>query len=241
MMLSLAAIGVACGVAASLVYHRTTDTRAVRATGRHMYAHLLEFRLFADDPVLIWRAQKALVRDNLRLLRLLARPALILVLPMAWLFAQLDWLYVPALAVGEPAIVTAQMAGPLDPTDASASLQTPPGISIETPPIRVWHDRQISWRIRPSRPVEGTLQLAVRGRKIDKTVVAGGSAFPSPRRVRSLSAFLLHPWEPRIPAADVLWVAVDYPPAGCSALLWFVAISAATMMAFNRWFRYDYD
>lgn len=236
---SLVAIGVACGVAASLVFRHTADARALRATRRQMYAHLVEFRLFAEDPVLIWRAQKALVRDNLRLLRLLARPALILLLPMAWIFAQLDWLYSPALALGKPAIVTAQMAGPLGPADAS--LKAPPGISVETPSVRVWHDRQISWRIRPVRAVEGELELTVNGRTIDKRVITGDGAFSSPRRVRSLAAFLLHPWERRIVGGDVLWVEVEYPPGGWSAALWFLAISAASMMGFNRWFRYGAD
>jgi hypothetical protein len=241
-LVSLAVVGVICGVAASLVFGRTADTRAVRATRRRLYAHLIEFRLFADEPALIWRAQKALVRDNLRLLALVARPALILLLPMAWVFAQLDWLcgYGP-LVPGQPAIVTAQMAGSLEPADAGASLAAPPGIAVETPPVRVWHDRQISWRIRPAAAVEGVLELTVRGHKIDKAVTAGGGAFALRRRVRSLAAFLLHPWERRIAAGDVRWVEVDYPHGGWSAVLWFLAISAASMMGFSRWFRYGQD
>jgi hypothetical protein len=189
------------------------DRAAVRAAGKRLQADLLEMRLYSSEPALLWSAQKALLRDNLRWLALMLPPALVLALPLAWLFVQLDSIYGRSpLPVGGVAVVTVQLERALEPVDAAASLQAPPGIAVETPPVRVFAERQISWRIRALRPVHGKLRLVLRGHAIEKTIAAGQrDGLLSPRRERSLWGFLLHPEEPRLPAGDVAWVEVDYP------------------------------
>jgi len=47
-------------------------------------------RLFDEETALVWRVQKDLWADNLRLLRLMLRPALLLTPPMLLLVSQLD-------------------------------------------------------------------------------------------------------------------------------------------------------
>jgi len=109
-------------------------------------------------------------------------------------------------------VVTVQLERALEPVDAAASLQAPPGIAVESPPVRAFTERQISWRIRALRPVRGSLRLVLRGHAIEKTIAAGQrNALLSPRRERALWSFLLHPEESRLPAGDVAWVKVDYP------------------------------
>jgi hypothetical protein len=172
---------------------------AVRAAGKRLQADLLEMRLYSSEPALMWSAQKALLRDNVRWLALMLPPALVLALPLAWLFVQLDSIYGRSpLAVGAPAVVTVQLERAIEPVDAAATLQAPPGIAVETPPVRVFAERQISWRIRALRPVRGELRLVLRGRAIEKNIVAGERS-------------LLHPKESRLPAGEVAWVKVDYP------------------------------
>ena len=135
---------------------------AVRAAGKRLQADLLEMRLYSSEPALMWRAQKALLRDNVRWLALMLPPALILGLPLAWLFIQLDGIYGRnPLPVGGVAVVTVQLKRALDPADAAATLQAPPGIAVEPPPVRVIARRQISWRIRALRPVRGNLRFVM--------------------------------------------------------------------------------
>lgn len=241
---SLAAISVAFGLAASWVFRRFTDGAAAGATRRQLQAHLMEFRLFFDEPALIWRAQKALLRDNLRLLALLWRPLLILSLPAAWLFVQLDAVYGWApLPLERSAVLTVQLERRLEPADSRTTLQMPPGISVETPPVRIFTERRISWRIRPARAARGTLTVRLPGGAVEKTIAAGErTVFLARRRERSLSAFLFHPEEPRLRASDVAWVEVDYPKAdvalaGASLpwIAWFLLISAVSAVAFARW------
>jgi hypothetical protein len=231
-MTALVVAGVICGLIAGWLFRRTVDVAARRATLRQIHAHFLEFRLFFDEPRLIWRAQKALIRANLQVCALLLRPTLILALPMAWLMLQLDAVYGAApLQIGEPAIVTAQ----LDTEDAQSVLEAPPGIAVETPPVRIVSERQVVWRICPLHAVTGFLRFTLRGVTLTKAIAAGSrSVFLLRRRERSLFAFLLHPEEPRLPAGSVVWLEVDYPEASRWWIVWFLAISTASALVVVR-------
>jgi len=138
------------------------DRAAVRAAGKRLQADLMEMRLYSGEPALMWAAQKALVRDNVRWLALMLPPALVLGLPLAWLFVQFDGIYGRnPLPVGGVAVVTVQLKRALEPADAAATLQAPPGIAVESPPVRIIARRQISWRIRALRPVRGELRFVM--------------------------------------------------------------------------------
>jgi hypothetical protein len=238
---SLAGVSLGCGFATYWVFRRFTDRAAVRAARKRLQARVLEIRLYSSEPALIWGAQKALLRDNLRLLALLWRLALMLTLPLAWLFVQLDSVCGRGpLPVGGAAVVTMQMERALD---AAWTLQAPPEIAVETPPVRAFADRRISWRIRALRPIRGELRLALRGYAFEKTIAAGErNGLLSSRRERSLTGFLLHPEESRLPRGDVAWVEVNYPRANVSIaglslpwLVWFLLISTAGTLGLALW------
>ncbi len=236
-MTGLAAAGVVCGLLTAWVFRRTADLPALRSTVRQIHARFFEFRLFFDEPRLIWGTQKALLSANLRLCALLLRPVLILALPMAWLMMQLDSVYGAApLRVGEPALVTVQLETGLRSEDARSVLRAPAGIAVETPPVRVVSQREIVWRIRPLRPVTGRLRVTLRGVTLAKTVAAGSrSAFLLRRRERPLFAFLMHPEEPRLPAGAAVWLEVDYPEPARGWIVWFLGISTSAALLFALW------
>lgn len=233
---SLMAIGALCGALMAWVFRRATDRAALRVAGKRMLAHFTEFRLFFDEPWLIWRAQKELMAANLRWLALMLRPAAILALPAVWLFAGLDSIYGwQPLVVGESAVVSARMDSAVETEDAPATLEAPAGIAVETPPVRSAADGRISWRVRPLRPVCGSLRFTLRGRTLDKTIAAGcRTLFLSRRRWRSPLAYLLNPEEPRLPGGGVDALEVDYPAAGVRFAgmtlpweVWFLLASSA--------------
>jgi hypothetical protein len=110
----------------------------------------MELGLFIDSPSLIFSAQRDLLRENLRLLRLTILPGAILALLFAMLYLPMNAIYGHApLPIGEPSVVTIQMK---DAAMPAVQLEAPEGIIIETPAVRVLHDHQISWRVRPLRP-----------------------------------------------------------------------------------------
>jgi hypothetical protein len=236
-LVSLIPISVLAGIGMLLVFRHASDQAAVRRAKSLAQAHLLEFRLFLDEPRLILRAQRDLIVANLRFMKLMFRPALWLAIPTALLLAILEGWYGHApLPVGEPAIVTAQLKD----AAASLSLKTPGEIAVETPPVRVLAERQVSWRIKPLKASSTGLEFARDDREFHKSISAGaGMHFLSERR-GSLASLLLHPGELPLSDSEIDWIAVRYPGAailGLHWLIWFFAISAITALALRRKFR----
>lgn len=154
---TLIPVGALYGVLSILVFRRFSERMAVRRSVNRVWAHVMELGLFLDSPALVLRAQRDLLRENVRLLRLVILPAGILALLFVFLFPPLNAIYGRApLPVREPSVVTIQMK---DAAMPSVQLVAPPGMVIETPGVRILHDRQISWRVRPLRPVSGDLKF----------------------------------------------------------------------------------
>ena len=223
----LAIIGALAGVLSMWVFRRIADRQAIHESVNRIQAYLLEFWLFVDDPSLIWKSWRGLLAANARLLRLLLVPILVLSPPMLPLYYCLDasFGHLP-IAVGRPALVTLQLNQNLD-----ALLTAPEGIVVETPPIQVFSERQVSWRIRPSGPLSGMLQCTVAGRSIEKNVAAGpGFRFLSLRRVSRALDLLRYPTEAPLQSGPVDWIEVSYPPTTMQILgqdahwtVWFAA------------------
>lgn len=242
-MPGLALISLLSGAAILWIFRLTSDQEALRRTKNRLQAHLLELRLFGDEPSLVWRAQRELLLDNLRLIRLLLWPLLVLTIPMALLFVYLDALYGHRpLVVGQAAIVTLQMKRSLDPLAPPPILQAPGAIAVETPPVRILDDRQISWRVRPLGPCSGRLQIVFPDGAVEKTIQAGaGPKFLSTRRVSSILDLFGHPLEKPLRSGLVEWIEVRYPPADVSWfslsfhwLVWFLLLSTASALLLNR-------
>ena len=64
------------------VFARVSNQDAIRRTKKRLQAYLLELRLFGDEPALLWKSQKDLLRTNVRYLSLMLGPALILTVPV---------------------------------------------------------------------------------------------------------------------------------------------------------------
>ena len=168
----------------------------------------MELGLFLDSPMLVFRAQRDLLRENLRLLRLVALPGSILALLFGLLYPPMNAIYGHApLPVGEQSVVTIQMK---DATMPAVQLEAPDGIAVETPGVRVLHDHQISWRIRPLRSTTADLKF-----RLEHRVVTPGFFFHDPV-IRSI--------EVPYPEASIL---------GLPWLGWFVLISSVSALTFG--------
>jgi hypothetical protein len=216
-------VAILAGILTTIVIRRTTDVRALRETRKRIYARILEFRLFFDEPGLIWQAQIGLVGENLRLVQLLLVPTLILALPMAWVVMQLDAAYgLRPLRQGEAAVVTAQLTRHPEAQDRF-DLQGIGGVVVETPPVRVFHDDRVAWRIRPVRDGDGAIVLTVNGRHTAHMVL-------SVRRSRS-----------RVEDRDVGWLEVEYPEGTRIWMVWFAVVSSGAALMCARWMRNQVD
>jgi len=242
-LVGLTAVSGLTGIAMLWVFRRTTNQNKVRAARRRVVAYLLELRVFSTQPAMVWRSQKSLLAANGRYILLVLRPALWLAIPVGLLLVHLELFYERApVAAGEEAIVT--LAIPSLPAEIPP-LRAPDGIAVEGPPVRLVDQREVSWRIRPSRAVSGQLLFTIGGRKLTKTITAGEipAGFLSPRRVSTIWDSIFQPGEPRIPGGAARWIEVRYPKASLSLagmkinwLLWFLIVSMFTALALKKRF-----
>jgi arylsulfatase A-like enzyme len=153
---TLAPLSALCGIATAFVFRRF-GSGGIRQTVNRILAHVMELRLFFDEPRLVLNAQRDLLRENLRLFRQIALPGLITAPLLALLMWQADAIYGRApLRAGEAVVVTTQLEGE---NPADVQLNAPPGVAIETPGVRIPGLHQVAWRIRPKQPFSGHLRI----------------------------------------------------------------------------------
>ena len=243
-MISLVPLSVLAGIGMLWVFRRTSNPVAIVKAKARIMAHLYEMRLFPDEPAIIWRAQLGLLKANARYITMMLLPALVMSIPMVFLFAELECFYgYRPLEPGREAILTVQLKTALD--GAAPSVRPPAGIAVETEGVRVDGGRQISWRIRPIRPASGKLQIVFPEETVEKSVEAGaGTRYLSERRVSSVQDMVWHPAESLLRSSQVDWIELGYPEATVSGLglqlpwlAWMVVFSMITALALKRRFR----
>lgn len=224
------------------VLGRCSDQIAIRVAKRKILAHLLAFRLFADEPALMFRSQWQLLVWNARYLALMLRPTAVTLIPLALLLFHLDAVYGHRpLEASESAIVTAQLVDGTRLGLSSLSLAGS-GIAVETPPLRFPTEQRVYWRVRAGTSGSATVRLNLPDMAVTKLVQSGPQfGYVSGRRVSSLLAWFCYPGESRLPDAALTSIAVDYPPAEISVfgfgvhwLVWFSVVTLVTMLVFPR-------
>ena len=227
------------------VFKRTSNPARIRTVKRLVQAHLLEMRLFRDEPGVVWQAQKSLLTSNARYMGLMLQPAIWVAVPLTLLFFHLEAFEGRApLPLNRDAIVTMGMKTPIDGTAAAPVMTAPTGIVSVTPPVRVLGQKQISWRIRPVAAVSGALHFTVAGETLEKKIETGPSArwIPGPRPSSILES-IWHPDEPHIQSSAVDWIDVRYPDTNLAIfgiqlhwILWFTIISMVFALLFRKRF-----
>ena len=153
-MITLIPLSALCGIVTGLVFRRF-GSGGLRQTVNRLLAHLMELRLFLDEPALVWRAQRDLLRENLRMFRQIALPCLITAPLMALVLWQGDLFYGHGpLRAGEAVVITSH--------DLNARLDAPADVVVESPGVRIPRLTEVSWRVRPLREFGGSL-----GKNID--------------------------------------------------------------------------
>jgi hypothetical protein len=242
---SLSAISVAAAVAMLWAFKHCSDQARILVAKRKIRGYLLAFRLFADEPAMLFKSQGQLLVWNLRYLALMLRPTAVTIIPLALLLFHLDAVYGRRpLHAGESAIVTAQVSSGPAQSLASLSLEGQ-GIAVETPPLRFPEERRVCWRARALKGESGSVRLSMPGASVMKSVQAGAPAgYLSERRVSSLPEWLYYPGEARLPVSTLSSIAVEYPSAeinvfgfGVHWLVWFCVVSLVAMLVLRRWLR----
>ena len=165
----------------------------------------------------------------------------VLIVPVALIMTQLNLRFsVRPLAVGETMLVKAYVRdaalldGPLD-------LETPTGLQVETPPVRIASEREVTWRVRATDSGSHEVAVRVGDERAETTVVVGSGWGSVPQRSTATLSALLYPGGSTIPAsAPVETVDVTYPALDVAAfglnldwLIWFFVLSLVFAFLFK--------
>jgi hypothetical protein len=220
-LLTLFAFSAVAGILILWAFKLTSNQRALKATRRRVISHLLAMRLFADDPIVILRSQLRLLGWNLRYMALLVPPFLVVAIPLffAWNHIDAVWGRAP-LMPGDTAVVTARLRG----NASGAQLVAPAWLAIETPPVRVLAEDEVSWRVRVRQEGAGEVSVRIGAERADKRIEARPGLHYLGERATSASG-------------PVEWVEVRYPRAHLSLLgvsaswvVWFCLISTVSAL-----------
>jgi hypothetical protein len=230
---SLIPISGLCGWLMVVVFRKLSNRAAIRSAINRLWAHMLEFSLFFDDPIVVLRAQRDLLAANGHLLKLITLPSLVLAALFLVVLSQLEALYGRApLPLNEPAIVTVHFRPTSFDQLSRYALESPKGTTLETPGVRAESVSEISWRVRPYHASKGILQIVGPGRAVRKTVIAGnGVHYLSRWRESSIFQFLLHPTERPLSDGMIGSIEIRYPPATILHHHWLVWFVVASMIA----------
>ena len=248
--ISLTMLGILTGLAVLPVFGRFSDNAGISLAKRKIRAALYEFRLFGDEPRLVFRAQGQLLLWNARYLGLILKPTAVVILPIIALTMLMDTVYGHRpLQLGEDTMVTARMADSVDLNTISPELRGK-NITVETPSVRIPERHQVVWGVRATSLGRDKLSLNLPGRDartsiVQKSVDVGpGLHLISDRRGASVLDWLLYPGEKILPRnSPFRWIDIQYPDAevnlfgfGIPWILWFIVVSWITVFAFRKRF-----
>ena len=160
------------------------------------------------------------------------KPLAVMIVPLVLVLAQLSlWFDRAPLRPGEEVLIKAGLEASADPATLDLTLETPPGLEITAPAVRIADEHEVVWRIKALSPGAGRLLLRTGGRTVEKSVVVGGRPLTKVSALASRGSFwkrVLYPGERPLPAdTPVRSVEVMYPARTLAAfglnVHWLVA------------------
>jgi hypothetical protein len=247
----MAFISLLTGLLMLLIFRLTSNQEGIRKVKDKIKAHLLELRLFKDNMGVTMEAQGKILGANLRYIAYSAKPMLVMMVPLVLILIQLNlWFGYEPLRPGESAIVKVKLEESATPMEVEAALEVPPGIEVETPPLRLQEQKEIDWRLRARAGGVHVLVLKIGGQSLVKSVAVGRGSLGriSPVKVRrQFFEEVLNPGEKPLPSqVPVRSIEIVYPPKRMNFLGWrlhwliaYFALSILFGFALKRPFRVE--
>jgi uncharacterized membrane protein (DUF106 family) len=233
------------------VYKLTSNQASIRRAKDRIKAHLYEMRLYKDNMRVTLAAQGAILKANLAYMGANLKPLAVMIVPLVLVLAQLSlWFDRSPLKPGEEALVKAGLEASADPVTLDLALETPPGLEITAPAVRIADEHEVVWRIKALSPGAGRLLLRTGGRTVEKSVVVGGRPLTKVSALASRGSFwkrVLYPGERPLPAdTPVRSVEIMYPARTLAAfglnvhwLIAYLVLSIVFGFAFKGVFKVE--
>jgi hypothetical protein len=153
------------------------------------------------------------------------KPLLVMFIPVVLILIQLNfWFAYRSLQPGEAVLFKVTLQESINPLDTEVRLQPAPGLTIETPPLRIEEEGEVDWRISFTEAGLHTLEIAVGSERLTKTVAVAERPLSRLSPLRLKKEFLgevAYPAErPLEKDSAVSRIEVGYATAGLPFLGW---------------------
>lgn len=224
-------LGVAAvlGMVVSLIFVALVRRERLRQTRDELWAALFEIWLYRRELLLVWQAQLALLKANLRYSSILLVPLVLSLLASAPLLIQAHYRFAFApIPSGAETLLTAVLARPAaDMAQMDCKLEWVQGAGVLSPSVREPVLHRLVWRLRPEGSGEHVLRLTGCGQTVEFPLYVGGFAGSiAPARQAGVLAHLFAPRA--LPLEDDSgWgrIYVEYPRVGVEWLVWLTVCS----------------
>ena len=213
-VLGLTVFSVVSGILMLLVVGQATPQKRLKVARDRMSAAVYEVRLFMDSPLRIFAAQGRLVLWSLLYLVYLLPAFLILLPPLALLYAPLEARYgLAPLSTDEPVLVKIHFPPPAAPSE-EVTLDGIASLDVTAPPVFVEDEGILYVRLSASTRGSHMVELSGRGWAVEKRLTLDKTAIVVSAERR---AGLGHLWalgnEPPLPLRGLVdAVTVVHPP-----------------------------
>jgi len=137
------------GLLMLFIFRHTSNQEGIRRIKNKIKAHLLELRLYKDSLAQQLTSQGKILSANLKYFSYALKPMLVMVIPVMLILIQLNlWFGSRSLDIGDEALVKVKLIKRTNPLQTDIRLEVPPGIAVETPPLRIEDEPEIDWRLR---------------------------------------------------------------------------------------------
>lgn len=228
----------------------TSKRQAIRDNKNRAVARLLELLLFKDDIVVNLGALWRTILANFKYMGTMIRPLLFGLVPFTLILIQVSvWFANRPLETGETVLLKATLSNNASAIQQAVSLETTPGVTVETQAVRIPSRNEIAWRLRAVSSGPQSVDLLINGTRERKTIAVGDtSCTVSPVRIHAgLLEELLNPSEAPLPAdSPLVRIDLDYPPSKLTLagfnfhwLLVYIVLTMAMAWALKKPFRVE--
>ena len=231
-------VGAVLGIVVALIFAGLVRRERLRQARDELWAALFEIWLYRREPLLVWQAQLALLKANLRYSRILLVPLVVSLLASAPLLIQAHYRFaLTPIPSDAETLLTAVLARPsADMAHMDCKLEWVQGMGELSPSVREPVLHRLVWRLRPEGSGEHVLRLTGCGQTVEFPLYVGGFAGSiAPARQVGVLAHLFAPRA--LPLEDDSgWsrIYVEYPRAGIERLVWLTICSLLCAFVVSR-------
>ena len=175
---ALSVVSLLTGIVMLLIFGKVSNQDAIKEIKNKIRANLIAIRLFKEDVLILFKIQGHILRETFFYMKYALIPILVMILPVLIILIQLNLRYgARPIEVGEHVLVKVKVVdGSLLSNPSNVTLAADVGVVIETPPVRVLSDKEVTWRIRGKQPGKHSIVIRIGDHAVEKEVCVGSAS-----------------------------------------------------------------